>query len=194
KSPSPSLEDAGPNVRLVKDGDLLVFENLAIQAIHCPGHSPGSLVYWHADSRTLFTGDHILKRVTLSPMIYFPQGDHEMRTRSLPDYLASLEKVRDLPALRVLPGHGDEFDDLAKAVDRIVHHHARRSERILRSLNGVPSNAFDLLSATFPQLLNEQLRLGMFEIIGHLDTLVGSGRVLEEKNNERYTYRTVDRK
>lgn len=189
--PDPLLDGEGSLLKLIEDGGLLAFDNLTLRAVHCPGHSPGSLCYWHDESRTLFSGDHVLKRATISPMIYFPQGDQETRTRSLSDYLASLKKIRDLPALRVLPGHGEEFGDLPGAIDRIVGHHIRRAERILRSLNGIPSTAFDILSAAFPHLRTDQLRLGMFEVICHLDTLVDAGRVVEEKRHGKYYYRSI---
>lgn len=41
----------------LKDGDLIRFGNSELEAIHVPGHSPGSLVYYSRDNHCLFSGD-----------------------------------------------------------------------------------------------------------------------------------------
>ncbi|MCL2494686.1 MAG: MBL fold metallo-hydrolase [Oscillospiraceae bacterium] len=44
------------NVRLLSDGEKLVFGNVEVECIAAPGHTAGSMVYL-ADGRYLFTGD-----------------------------------------------------------------------------------------------------------------------------------------
>lgn len=39
------------------DGDIITFGNTQLEAIHVPGHSPGSLVYYCAKDACLFSGD-----------------------------------------------------------------------------------------------------------------------------------------
>ncbi|MBQ8225326.1 MAG: MBL fold metallo-hydrolase [Bacteroides sp.] len=39
------------------DGDLITFGHTTLEAIHVPGHSPGSLVYHCAAERCIFSGD-----------------------------------------------------------------------------------------------------------------------------------------
>ena len=39
------------------DGDLIHFGNTTLEAIHVPGHSPGSLVYYCASEHCMFSGD-----------------------------------------------------------------------------------------------------------------------------------------
>lgn len=39
------------------DGDLIRFGNTTLEAIHVPGHSPGSLVYYCASDGCMFSGD-----------------------------------------------------------------------------------------------------------------------------------------
>lgn len=43
--------------RYLKDGDVIRFGNSQLQAIHVPGHSPGSLVYYSRENNCLFSGD-----------------------------------------------------------------------------------------------------------------------------------------
>ena len=39
------------------DGDIITFGNTRLEAIHVPGHSPGSLVYYCANEHCIFSGD-----------------------------------------------------------------------------------------------------------------------------------------
>ena len=39
------------------DGDFVTFGTTKLECIHVPGHSPGSLVYYCADERCIFSGD-----------------------------------------------------------------------------------------------------------------------------------------
>lgn len=41
----------------VQDGDVLTLGNLSLEAIHVPGHSPGSICYYSAKDSCLFGGD-----------------------------------------------------------------------------------------------------------------------------------------
>ncbi|MFX0212414.1 MAG: MBL fold metallo-hydrolase [Candidatus Hodarchaeota archaeon] len=45
--------------RLLKDADNLILEEYKLKVLHLPGHSPGSICLWNADSGHLFTGDVI---------------------------------------------------------------------------------------------------------------------------------------
>lgn len=46
-----------PLGRYVCDGDIIRFGNTELEAIHVPGHSPGSMVYYCKNSSCLFSGD-----------------------------------------------------------------------------------------------------------------------------------------
>lgn len=39
------------------DGDIITFGHTELEAIHVPGHSPGSLVYYCAAEHCMFSGD-----------------------------------------------------------------------------------------------------------------------------------------
>lgn len=39
------------------DGDIITFGNIALEAIHVPGHSPGSLVFYCKEENCMFSGD-----------------------------------------------------------------------------------------------------------------------------------------
>lgn len=50
-------EEPGPLGKYLHDGDIIEFGNTRLEAIHVPGHSPGSLVYYDRKDNCLFSGD-----------------------------------------------------------------------------------------------------------------------------------------
>ncbi len=46
-----------PLGKYICDGDIIEFGNTALEAIHVPGHSPGSLVYYCKSEKCMFSGD-----------------------------------------------------------------------------------------------------------------------------------------
>ena len=64
------------------DGDIITFGNTELEAIHVPGHSPGSLVYYCATDHCMFSGD-VLFQAYLQPSVH-PAQRHDClsRTRS----------------------------------------------------------------------------------------------------------------
>ncbi len=50
-------EPTVPIGHYLMDGDLITFGNTTLEAIHIPGHSPGSLVFYCKQDNCLFSGD-----------------------------------------------------------------------------------------------------------------------------------------
>ena len=46
-----------PLGKYLHDGDIITFGNTTLEAIHVPGHSPGSLVYYCRADNCMFSGD-----------------------------------------------------------------------------------------------------------------------------------------
>lgn len=93
---------------VLKDGDTIDLGGRIIQVLHTPGHSPGHLCFWESEMDYLFSGDLVYKG---SLFANYPSTDPQ-------SYLASLEKIADLPAKRVLPGH-HSLDIRAEMVTRM---------------------------------------------------------------------------
>jgi glyoxylase-like metal-dependent hydrolase (beta-lactamase superfamily II) len=88
-----------PDVWL-EDGQEVTFGGIKLTCYLAPGHSPGSLCFYHAPTGTLVGGDVLFEgsigRTDL------PLGNHN-------DLLDSIERLMTLlpEATKVLPGHGD---------------------------------------------------------------------------------------
>jgi hydroxyacylglutathione hydrolase len=91
----PALEDW-----LIREGDLILFGNAKLEALHMPGHSPGLVILLERAERVIFTGDLIFAGSI--GRTDFPGGsDIEMRK--------SLERLVKLEGdWRLYPGHGPE--------------------------------------------------------------------------------------
>ena len=59
--------------RLIEDGELADVPGWKLRALHTPGHTPGHLCFVDERSRRLFSGDHVLPRIT--PNISAQRGD-----------------------------------------------------------------------------------------------------------------------
>lgn len=81
--------------RWLEDGDLIDLGGRRLQVLHTPGHSPGHLCFWEAGRGYLFSGDLVYKGTLFAN---YPSTDPQ-------SYLTSLEKIADLPAKRIFPGH-----------------------------------------------------------------------------------------
>ncbi len=57
-----------PNIKLpeisffTNDQDEISFQNSSFQVMHTPGHTPGSVCYYHKSSNSIFTGDTLFKQ------------------------------------------------------------------------------------------------------------------------------------
>jgi glyoxylase-like metal-dependent hydrolase (beta-lactamase superfamily II) len=93
--------EPGPVSRLLAEGDLVACGSGALEVLHTPGHTPGSLCFrMGGDRPVLFSGDTLFRRSV---------GRTDLWGGSTEDLLASIrEKLLVLPGdLPVVPGHGD---------------------------------------------------------------------------------------
>jgi hydroxyacylglutathione hydrolase len=70
----PGLKNATSD-RWIVEGDTLTVAGHTFQTFHCPGHSPGSIVYFNDAHRLALVGD-VLFRGSIG-RTDFPYGDHE---------------------------------------------------------------------------------------------------------------------
>jgi hydroxyacylglutathione hydrolase len=85
--------------RWLEDGDTVALGNLEFGVRHCPGHTPGHVVFFHAPAKIAFVGDVIFAgSVGRSDL---PRGSHEQLVRSITERLWPLGDD-----MRFVPGHG----------------------------------------------------------------------------------------
>lgn len=85
--------------RWLKDGDTVQVGEETMEVIHCPGHTPGHVVFYHRGHELAFVGD-VLFQGSIG-RTDFPRGNHGDLIRSIRSKLFPLGD-----GVRFVPGHG----------------------------------------------------------------------------------------
>lgn len=163
----------------VADGEDVLLAGRRYRLLWTPGHTDFHAVLYDADERVLLAGDHVLPRIT-SNVGWYPWS----REDPLADFLRSLARVRPLDVRRVLPAHGDPFDDLAGRVEALLAHHQARLQAIREILDGAPRDAYGVARKLFPVLRSaHEERFALAEVLAHLRYLERRGEVRELRDH-----------
>lgn len=138
-----------------------------------PGHSPGHICLYAAESGLLFAGDHMLP--DLSPNI----GLHPQSTPDpVHEYLEGLERMAAYEPRLVLPAHGLPFADAKGRAEIMKAHHRRRMDRIMAIVAHGELTAWQVaLELWGPREQLYEKRLALQEGLAHLQALAVEGRL-----------------
>lgn len=161
----------------------------AWKTVYTPGHSVSHVCLWCEEESLLISGDHLLPSIT--PHIDFRRGEGD----PLGDYLESLERVEDLQARVVLPGHGRPFEDGAERARVTARHHERRLGSILQVIRRNACTADQITEEIFGgTLLDFRRRLALGEALAHIHYLRLRGEIERIEEEGRFLYRKVSRR
>ena len=85
--------------RWLQDGDAVQFGDQQLEVRHCPGHTPGHVVFFHRAERVAIVGD-VIFRGSIG-RTDFPRGDHAALLASIRDRIWPLGDD-----VTLFPGHG----------------------------------------------------------------------------------------
>jgi hydroxyacylglutathione hydrolase len=85
--------------RWLEDGDRVTVGDIELEVRHCPGHTPGHVVFFAPQARVAFVGD-VLFAGSIG-RTDFPGGDYDTLIHSIRDKLFTLGDD-----VRFVPGHG----------------------------------------------------------------------------------------
>jgi glyoxylase-like metal-dependent hydrolase (beta-lactamase superfamily II) len=168
--------DDGAEFVLDKSGD----GARVLQALATPGHTQGHVVFADPGGGLLFSGDHVLPRIT--PSIGF---EAVTSARPLADFIASLELVRARPDAAMLPAHGAVGMRVHERVDELLAHHGKRLDATLSAVQDGRSTAYEV-AAVLPWTRRDRhldeldpfnAMLATLETSVHLDLLAERGLV-----------------
>jgi glyoxylase-like metal-dependent hydrolase (beta-lactamase superfamily II) len=167
-------------------------EERVLQALATPGHTQGHVVFADPSGGLLFSGDHVLPRIT--PSIGF---EAVTSPRPLADFIASLELVRARPDAAMLPAHGPVGMRVHERVDELLAHHGKRLDATLSAVQDGRSTAYEVAEALpwtrrdrrLDELDPFNAMLATLETSVHLDLLAERGLVTagEENGIAHYT-------
>ncbi|KUJ83607.1 MBL fold metallo-hydrolase [Microbulbifer flavimaris] len=94
----PAVETFTPD-RWLEQGDSVTVGDETLEVHHCPGHTPGHVIFFHRPSNLALVGD-VLFAGSIG-RTDFPRGDHDTLIRSITERLWPLGDE-----VRFIPGHG----------------------------------------------------------------------------------------
>jgi glyoxylase-like metal-dependent hydrolase (beta-lactamase superfamily II) len=167
KHPWPERDPLLPWTRL-DDGAIVPTDEGDLTVLHTPGHAPDHLTLWHADSRTLFVGDMLVRGSTV--VIPASHGG------SLGQYLQSLERMLRLDAVRALPAHGPVIDDPAALIHHYIAHRAQREQQVLSLVASGAATVDAITARIYPAISDDLLAMARDSVLAHLMKLEIEGR------------------
>lgn len=94
----PDVDSFEPG-RWLKEGDRVTFGEVELEVLHCPGHTPGHVIFYHRPSALVQVGDVIFQGSI--GRTDFPKGDHATLINSITRKLFPLGDE-----VNFIPGHG----------------------------------------------------------------------------------------
>jgi endoribonuclease LACTB2 len=112
-----------------------------LQPVFTPGHSPGHVSFYEANSRTVLVGDMVAGFGSI--WIGTPEGN-------INDYFQSLEKLKAFSATALAPGHGDVIYNVSEKLEEVKFHRLQRLEQVRIALQEKPLTLSELRKAIYP--------------------------------------------
>ncbi len=158
------------------DGERIDLGGITLETIHTPGHTPGHIAFFIPEHDLLFSGD-----IDLTP--FGPFYGHDFA--DIDDFLASIEKLKQVEAKIVVSGHAGPFNgnlpERFREYGKVIH---SRDRLLLEKLSQprsiedfMGSNLFYKTYPDFPDLIR------WFELVHiekHLMRLKAMGKVRQE--------------
>jgi glyoxylase-like metal-dependent hydrolase (beta-lactamase superfamily II) len=164
------------------DGEILKLAEVILKIIWTPGHAPEHICLYDKKNKILFSGDHILPKITSHISLHtFQKND------PLNDYLMSLEKVSNLQVETILPGHEHIFHDLKDRIIKLKKHHNTRLNEIKEILIDGPKTVYQIGkniswdSKPWPQMNFWTRRMAAAETYAHVIYLRNKQEIQEEQ-------------
>jgi glyoxylase-like metal-dependent hydrolase (beta-lactamase superfamily II) len=168
----------------VVDGEQIdIGPGRSLEVVHTPGHEPAHICLRDRRSGVLFSGDHILPRI--SPVIMWDEGLGD----PLGNYISSLQRLLSLDLRTTYPAHGTIIDRGDERARQILLHHDRRLLDMADMVRARDSTAWEVMLASFrPNLTPIETRLAFLETVSHLQHLAVTGRLRREERDGRLVF------
>ncbi|MFL6254555.1 MAG: MBL fold metallo-hydrolase [Pyrinomonadaceae bacterium] len=170
--------------RLIEDGERLELEgdpSINLRAMHTPGHTRGHLSFYDERAGALVTGGNV---VGIGSVLIDPEEG------SVRDYLASLERYRQLPRLIALfGGHGPAVGSPRAKIDEYVEHRLKRERDILAAVQAGAETPAEVVTRAYADVPPKMHALAARAVSAHLLKLEEDGLVRRDAGG-RFTANT----
>lgn len=167
-------------IQLLNDNDKLTIAGTDLIVIHGPGHTEGHLSIYMPSMKILIAGDNIVAEGTT--WIGPPEGN-------MSDYLQTLNRIKDLPIIKIGPGHGNWIENPYEHIDFVINRRLHRENQIQNFLREHGElSASELTKLIYQNTIHPSI-FGVAERTteAHLIKLMNEGKVM--KQNGTYKLR-----
>jgi glyoxylase-like metal-dependent hydrolase (beta-lactamase superfamily II) len=169
----------------IDHGHMVVAKRRRFEAFVTPGHTPGHVCLFLPEEKLMFSGDHILQKITPN-ISWHPYSGPD----PLGDYLQSLRATLALGTTLLLPSHGPMIEDPETRIHELLQHHERRLQSCVEALGSTPQTAYTVSLQVFGSSLDHFGRwMAMGETLSHLEHLVREGEAVKVDDGDCVRYR-----
>ncbi len=172
----------GPPDHLVVDGDRIdLGDARQLEVLHTPGHEHSHICLVDSKTGILFSGDHILPRIT--PVIMWDETEIDV----LGQYLDSIRRLTGDRFGLTYPAHGSIVERGSQRAEQIDLHHERRLQGMFELVRLGPTTAWGVMTESFRPHLNPlEQRLALRETVSHLEHLRTQARITSFDEEVRF--------
>ena len=179
---------------IVNDGDTFLND---LEIIWTPGHSFGHICVFDSKRKYLFSGDHILSRITphignfIIPDFLADEYKNYNFKNVLDQYLQSLDRIDKLNPKIIFPAHQEIIYNPHERINAIKEHHRKRLNDISKLTKNNPLTPRRISQIHFGEDLDEiNSFMALSEVLGHLKYLEDLGKIEKLEKNGKFYYRS----
>ena len=190
--PARNYGNAGvPDIRHLKDGDVLSVGGVRLRCVHTPGHTPGHLCLYNEEDKLMILGDHVLFDITPN-ITSWPS-----LRNSLKSYMESLRKISGYEVDVPLPAHRECHISMAERIGQLLDHHERRLAEVGRIVAENPGASgyevakrmtWSIRAKSWEEFPITQKWFATGEALAHLYYLEEGGAIRSETHEGRKAY------
>lgn len=114
---------------LLNEGDSIDIGEYHFEIVEVPGHTPGQIALYERKNKILFSGDHILTKITPNISFWgFEYGD------ILGTYLKNLDKIYNMDVNIIFSAHRAIVDNPKQRIIELKEHYKNRAAEVLNIL------------------------------------------------------------
>lgn len=178
----------------VNDGARFSIGGYTLEAVDLAGHTPGQLGLWAREQGILFSGDHVLAKITPNICIWDYDNDY------LGIYLRNLRKIQTMNVRMLLSAHRRIITEPDVRVEELIAHHGRRCDEICGLLDAWGGGTvwqlahamhWDFGGGSFADFPPNQKWFGSLEVFAHVEHLRRIEKLSREPRGDAFFYRVL---